>query len=165
MFSQQCSVSIYIYTLLLLLFFFFFFFSFGVLQLMLPEAPQSYGLLYYPCIGLSNFYTSSALLRPLSRKSWSCNPALFIYFQPSPLVVFERSQQPKVEISEREMAGKFILKTPDFHVAFRDLLHAINLRHGTHDFTSLPKEGMLRIFYFRPEKSDGFGFEPRELGF
>jgi hypothetical protein len=44
---------------------------------------------------------------------------------------------------------------PDFHVAFRDLLHAINLRHGTDGFTSPPKEGVLRIF--RPEKSDGFG--------
>jgi hypothetical protein len=33
----------------------FFFFSFGVLQLMLPEAPQPYGLLYYPGIGCSNF--------------------------------------------------------------------------------------------------------------
>jgi hypothetical protein len=32
-----------------------FFFSFGVLQLVLPEAPQSYGLLYYPRIVLSNF--------------------------------------------------------------------------------------------------------------
>jgi hypothetical protein len=39
------------YPLLLLLLFF----SFGVLQLMLPEAPQPYGLLYYPRIGLSNF--------------------------------------------------------------------------------------------------------------
>jgi hypothetical protein len=54
------------------------------------------------------------------------------------------------------MAGKFSLKMPDFHAAFRDLLHAVNLRHGTHSFTSLPKEGVLRIF-FRPEKSDGFG--------
>jgi hypothetical protein len=36
-------------------FFFFFFFSFGVLQLMLPEAPQPFGLLYYPHIGLFNF--------------------------------------------------------------------------------------------------------------
>jgi hypothetical protein len=33
----------------------FFFFSFGVLQLMLPEAPQRYGLLYYLLIGHSNF--------------------------------------------------------------------------------------------------------------
>jgi hypothetical protein len=53
-------------------------------------------------------------------------------------------------------AGKFSLKMPDFHAAFRDLLHAVNLRHGTHSFTSLPKEGVLRIF-FGPEKSDGFG--------
>jgi hypothetical protein len=28
-------------------------------------------------------------------------------------------------------------------------------RHGTDDFTSSPKEGVLRIF--SPEKSDGFG--------
>jgi len=27
----------------------------------------------------------------------------------------------------------------------RDLLHAANLRHGTHGFTSPPKEGVLRI--------------------
>jgi hypothetical protein len=35
---------------------------------------------------------------------------------------------------------------PDFHVAFRDLLHAVNLRHGTDGFTTPPKEGVLRIF-------------------
>jgi len=29
----------------------------------------------------------------------------------------------------------------------RALLHAANLRHGTDNFTSLPKEGVLRIFY------------------
>jgi hypothetical protein len=34
----------------------------------------------------------------------------------------------------------------DFHVIVRDFYHAANLRHGTHSFTSLPKEGMLRIF-------------------
>jgi hypothetical protein len=55
------------------------------------------------------------------------------------------------------MAGKFNLKMPDFYVAFRDLLHAVNLRLGTHSFTSLPKESVLRIFFFRPGKSDGFG--------
>ena len=31
---------------------------------------------------------------------------------------------------------------------FRDLLHAANPRHETDGFTSSPKEGMLRIFYF-----------------
>jgi hypothetical protein len=34
----------------------------------------------------------------------------------------------------------------DFHGTFRVLLNAANLRHGTHGFTSLPKEGVLRIF-------------------
>jgi len=29
---------------------------------------------------------------------------------------------------------------------FRDLLHAVNLRHGTDGFTSPPKEGVLMIF-------------------
>jgi hypothetical protein len=33
----------------------------------------------------------------------------------------------------------------DFHGTFRVLSHAANLRHGTHGFTSLPKEGVLRI--------------------
>jgi hypothetical protein len=41
--------------------------------------------------------------------------------------------------------GKFCLNA-DFHGTFRVLLHAANLRHGTHGFTSLPKEGVLRIF-------------------
>jgi hypothetical protein len=34
----------------------------------------------------------------------------------------------------------------DLHVTFRDLLHAVKLRHGTDGFTSSPKEGVLRIF-------------------
>jgi hypothetical protein len=46
------------------------------------------------------------------------------------------------------MAGKFSLKMPDFQVAFRVVLNAVNLRHGTHSFTSFPKEGVLRIFFY-----------------
>jgi hypothetical protein len=42
---------------------------------------------------------------------------------------------------------------------FRDLLLATNLRHGANGFTSLSKEGMLRIF--SPEKSEGIGLNPR----
>jgi len=45
----------------------------------------------------------------------------------------------------REMSSKFCLNA-DFHVTFRDLLHAVKLRHGTDGFTSLPKEGVLWIF-------------------
>jgi hypothetical protein len=35
---------------------------------------------------------------------------------------------------------------PTSTLHFRVLLHAENLRHGTHGFTSLPKEGVLNIF-------------------
>jgi hypothetical protein len=42
----------------------------------------------------------------------------------------------------------------NFHVIARVVYHAANLRHGTHGFSSPPKEGMLRIF--TPEKI-GFG--------
>ena len=44
------------------------------------------------------------------------------------------------------MADEFCLKMPDFHVTFRDLIHAVNLRHGTDGFTSPPEEGVLSIF-------------------
>jgi hypothetical protein len=48
---------------------------------------------------------------------------------------------------------------------FRDLLHAANLRHGTHGFTSLPKESVLRIF-FALKNPEGFGrVWTRELGY
>jgi hypothetical protein len=47
----------------------FSFFSFWVLQLMLPEAPQPYGLLYYPHIGHSSFlHQFRAVTPPKQRK-------------------------------------------------------------------------------------------------
>ena len=54
------------------------------------------------------------------------------------------------------MTNEFCLKMPDFHVTFRDILHAVNLRHGTNRFTFLPKEGV------NPTASAGF--EPANLG-
>jgi len=56
----------------------------------------------------------------------------------------ESTQQRKVELWARNVR-KFCLKA-DFHVTFRDLLHAVKLRHGTDGFTSSPKDGVLRIF-------------------
>jgi hypothetical protein len=53
-----------------------FLFSFGVLQLMLPEAPQPYGLLYYPRIGPSKFlHQFRAATPPKQRKLklYACN--------------------------------------------------------------------------------------------
>jgi hypothetical protein len=45
----------------------------------------------------------------------------------------------------REMSGIFCLNV-DFNVTFKDILHAVKLRHGTDGFASSPKEGVLRIF-------------------
>ena len=53
---------------------------------------------------------------------------------------------------------------PDFHVAFRNHLHAVNLRHGTDGFTSPPKEGVLRIFSPWKIPTALAGFEPANLG-
>jgi hypothetical protein len=48
-----------------------------------------------------------------------------------------------------------------FHVTFRDLLHAANLRNGTAGFTSPPKEGALGIFFALKNKSDSAGLNTR----
>jgi hypothetical protein len=50
---------------------------------------------------------------------------------------------------------KFSLTITTSTEIIRDFLNAAKLRHGTDGFTSLLKEGVLRIF--SPEKSDGFG--------
>ena len=44
------------------------------------------------------------------------------------------------------MAGNLDRKLELPHIHFRVLLHAAHMRHGTNSFTSLLKEGMLRIF-------------------
>ena len=62
------------------------------------------------------------------------------------------------------MADEFCLKIPDFHVTFRDLLNAVNLRHGTDGFTSPPKEGVLRIFFALKNPTASAGFKPANLG-
>ena len=62
------------------------------------------------------------------------------------------------------MTDEFCLKMPDFHVTFRDLLRAVNLRNWTDGFTSLPKEGVLRIFFALKNPTASAGFEPANLG-
>ena len=57
----------------------------------------------------------------------------------------ESTQRRKVELWERNVR-EFCLNA-NFHVTFRDLLHAVKIRHGTDGFTSPPKEGVLRIFF------------------
>jgi len=57
----------------------------------------------------------------------------------------ESTQRRKVELWARN-AREFCLNA-DFYVTFRDLLHAVKLRHGADGFTSPPKVGVLRIFF------------------
>jgi hypothetical protein len=62
------------------------------------------------------------------------------------------------------MAGKFSLKMPDFHVAFTVILHAVNLRHGTHSFTSLQKGRRADGFFFALKNAMALkGLNPRTL--
>jgi hypothetical protein len=56
----------------------------------------------------------------------------------------ESTQRRKVELWARN-DRKFYLNV-ELHVTFRDLLHAVKLRHETDGFTSPPKKGVLRIF-------------------
>ena len=63
----------------------------------------------------------------------------------------------------RETSGEFCLNA-DVHVTFRNLLHAVKLRHWTDGFTSPPKEGVLRIFFRPKNQTASAGCEPANLG-
>jgi hypothetical protein len=56
----------------------------------------------------------------------------------------ESTQRRKVELWARNVREFYL--NADLHVTFRDLLHAVKLRHGTDGFTSPPKKGVVRIF-------------------
>jgi hypothetical protein len=56
----------------------------------------------------------------------------------------QNTQRRNVELWARNVR-EFCLNG-DLHVTFRDVLHAVKLRHGTDGFISPPKEGVLRIF-------------------
>jgi len=59
----------------------------------------------------------------------------------------------------QEMSGNFAEMTT--YTLFRDLLHAVKLRHGTDSFTSPPKEGVLRIFFTLKIRQLRPGVNPR----
>jgi len=56
----------------------------------------------------------------------------------------ESTQQRQVELWARNV--QLFCLNADINVTFRDLLHAVKLRHGMDSFTSPPKEGVIRIF-------------------
>ena len=62
------------------------------------------------------------------------------------------------------MAANFDRKLVLPRIHFRVLLHAANMRHGTNGFTSLPREGVLRIFFALKNLTASAGFEPLNLG-
>ena len=62
------------------------------------------------------------------------------------------------------MASNFDRKLRLPRIHFRALLHAANMQHGTKGFTSLPKEGVLSIFFALKNPTASAGFEPANLG-
>jgi hypothetical protein len=74
----------------------------------------------------------------------------------------ESTQRWKVELRARNVR-EFCLNA-ELHVTFRDLLHAVKLRHGTDGFTSPPKEGVLRIFFALKIRRLRPGANPRTKG-
>jgi hypothetical protein len=66
------------------------------------------------------------------------------------------------ETRVRNIAAEFCLQSI-FH-ARKVLLHAVNLRHGTDGFTSLPKEVVLRIFITLKIHRLRPGLNPTNLG-
>ena len=108
-----------------------------------PDVLQPCGLLYYPWCSNSHHQSSSQEI--LAVRGGAKPYYYFQTFQLSPLVV-----SPEILVAKGGTMwarnGRWILpEMPDFHVAFRNLLHAVNLRHGTDGFTSPRKEGVLRI--------------------
>jgi hypothetical protein len=58
----------------------------------------------------------------------------------------ERSRRREGDLQWAIKSSREFCLNADFQVTFWDLLHAVNLRHGTAGFTSPPKEGVLWIF-------------------
>jgi hypothetical protein len=90
------------------------------------DAPQPEGLLCNPKTLPRNFVRSSFRRQVPPRPS--------------------DARDPSSENRGRELSDNLAYHV-DFHATCRDLLHAANLRHGTDDFTSPPKEVVLRIFF------------------
>ena len=103
----------------------------GILQLV-------YRLLLYCIVVGSRRLMPSDALHP---KAYCTKPGLQSFLVAPPGV---STRDPSSE--RRNYLGNFDRKLRLPRIQFRVLLHAANIRHGTNGFTSLPKEGVLRIF-------------------
>ena len=63
----------------------------------------------------------------------------------------------------REMAHEFCLKMPDFHITFKDLSHAVNLRHGTKGLYFLSEGRRAEEFFALKSPTASAWFEPANL--
>jgi hypothetical protein len=76
----------------------------------------------------------------------------------------ERSKRREGEIKWAIKNSREFCLNAEFHVTFKDLLHAVNLRHGTVGFTSPPKECALGIFFALKNPTASTEFQPANLG-
>ena len=107
-----------------------------------PNAPRNSSLWWNGPNQLQLVETSWPKCEEIADISEERKPVLYCIVVGSRRLMSPDALQPKTYCTNPD---EFCLKMPDFHVTFRDLLHAVNLRHGTNGFTSLPKEGVLRI--------------------
>ena len=116
--------------------------------------------LYCIAVGSRRLMSANAL----QLKAYCTKPGLYSFLIPPPGVITRDPSSERGNYLGEKMADEFCLKMPDFHVTFRDILHAVNLRHGTNSFTSFPKEGVLRIFFALKNPTASARFEPTNLG-
>ena len=95
----------------------------------------------------------------LQPKAYCTNPGLQSFLLAPPGV---STRDPSSE-RRREMADEFFLKMPDFQVTFRDLLHTVNLQHGTKGVTSFRRKSCWGFFSLKSPMASA-GFEPANLG-
>jgi len=133
---------------------------------------------WYSLVLLRKHTTSSSLVGPVANATYVLQPNSLIVLAllPPPVWTFPRSPPgaPTSTTTREILVAKggtmwarinqqFCLKLR-LPRQFRDLLRAANLRRGTHGFTSLPKEGVLRIFSPWKILMASAGFEPTNLG-
>jgi hypothetical protein len=63
-----------------------------------------------------------------------------------------------------KIAGKISMNMPDFHVAFRDLLHAANVRHGTGRLLLPLRRKRAEGFFALKNPTASTLFEPANFG-